>query len=150
MDDHLQRPLWPISIILNFSKENLVKADIKQLSPKKIREILMKIEKEYKPYPYSMGRICPPTPHVLGWINQYEDMRLQTLFHFSLYNFTDIFFFLKFIIFFKTTDTTGLHIPWLCKLRWNASFFWFISTLLIFLGTMMHQYTSNCKGTHCM
>jgi hypothetical protein len=30
-----QRPLWPISIILNFSKFFLVKADIKQLLPKK-------------------------------------------------------------------------------------------------------------------
>ena len=35
MDDLFQRPLGPISIILNFSKKNLVKADIKQLSPKK-------------------------------------------------------------------------------------------------------------------
>jgi hypothetical protein len=35
MDDQFQRPLWPISIIINFSKNLLVKADIKQLSPKK-------------------------------------------------------------------------------------------------------------------
>jgi hypothetical protein len=40
MDAPLQRPLWPISIILNFPKNFLVKADIKQLSPK----VLMKIE----------------------------------------------------------------------------------------------------------
>ena len=36
MDDLFQRPLGPISIILNFSKKILVKADIKQLLPKKI------------------------------------------------------------------------------------------------------------------
>jgi hypothetical protein len=35
MDDLFQRPLGPISIILNFSKNFLVKAEIKQLSPKK-------------------------------------------------------------------------------------------------------------------
>jgi hypothetical protein len=40
MDDLFQRPLGPISIILNFSKKNLVKADIKQLSPKnKLRSL---------------------------------------------------------------------------------------------------------------
>ena len=33
MDALFQRPLGPISIILNFSKIFLVKADIKQLSP---------------------------------------------------------------------------------------------------------------------
>ena len=35
MDDLFQRPLGPIFIILNFQKKILVKADIKQLSPKK-------------------------------------------------------------------------------------------------------------------
>ena len=35
MYDLFQRPLGPISIILNFSKNFLVKADIKQLSPEK-------------------------------------------------------------------------------------------------------------------
>jgi hypothetical protein len=34
MDDLFQRPLGSLSIILNFSKNFLVKADIKQLSPK--------------------------------------------------------------------------------------------------------------------
>jgi hypothetical protein len=38
MDDLFQRPLESISIILNFSKRILVKADIKQLSPKKIEK----------------------------------------------------------------------------------------------------------------
>jgi hypothetical protein len=36
MDDLFQRPLGPISIILNFSKKILVKAEITQLSSKKI------------------------------------------------------------------------------------------------------------------
>ena len=44
MDDLFQRPLGPISIILNFSKKILVKAEIPQLSSKKIWEVLMKIE----------------------------------------------------------------------------------------------------------
>jgi hypothetical protein len=35
MDDLFQRPLGPISIILNFSKKVLVKAEITQLSSKK-------------------------------------------------------------------------------------------------------------------
>ena len=35
MDDLFQRPLGPISIILNFSKKFLVKAEITQLSSKK-------------------------------------------------------------------------------------------------------------------
>jgi hypothetical protein len=43
MDDLFQRPLGPNSIILNFPKKSLVKADIKQLSPK-IRGVLMKTE----------------------------------------------------------------------------------------------------------
>jgi hypothetical protein len=34
MDDLYQRPLGPISIILNFSKKILVKAEITQLSSK--------------------------------------------------------------------------------------------------------------------
>jgi hypothetical protein len=37
MDALFQRPLGPISIILNFPKTILVKADIKQLSQKKLR-----------------------------------------------------------------------------------------------------------------
>ena len=41
MDAHFQRPLGPISIILSFPQKFLVKADIKQLSPKKV---LIKIE----------------------------------------------------------------------------------------------------------
>ena len=40
MDDLFQRPLEPIFIILKI----LVKAEIKQLSPKKIWEVLIKIE----------------------------------------------------------------------------------------------------------
>jgi hypothetical protein len=36
MDALFQRPLGPISIILNFPKNFLVKADIKQLSLKKV------------------------------------------------------------------------------------------------------------------
>ena len=36
MDDLFQRPLGPISIILNFPKKFLVKADIKHLSPKTV------------------------------------------------------------------------------------------------------------------
>ena len=44
-----------------------MKADIKQLSPKKNEKFWWKL-KEYKPYPYSMGRIRPP-PHVLGLTN---------------------------------------------------------------------------------
>jgi hypothetical protein len=35
MNDLFQRPLGPISIKLNFPKNFSVKADIKQLSPKK-------------------------------------------------------------------------------------------------------------------
>jgi hypothetical protein len=35
MDDLFQRPLWPISIILNFSKNFVLKAEIKQLSSEK-------------------------------------------------------------------------------------------------------------------
>ena len=42
MDDLFQRPLGPISIILNFPKKILVKAEIKKLSSK--NEVLMKIE----------------------------------------------------------------------------------------------------------
>jgi hypothetical protein len=38
MNALFQRPIGPISIILNFTKNFLVKADIKQLSPtKKLR-----------------------------------------------------------------------------------------------------------------
>ena len=44
MDDLFQRPLGPITVILNFSKTILVKADIKQLSQKKNQKVLMKIE----------------------------------------------------------------------------------------------------------
>ena len=39
MYDLFQRSLGPISIILNFSKKKLVKADIKQLSPRKTKKI---------------------------------------------------------------------------------------------------------------
>ena len=53
-----------ISIILNFPKKFLVKADIKQLSPKKIEKFWWKL-KEFKPYPYSMGGFYP-TPGFLG------------------------------------------------------------------------------------
>jgi hypothetical protein len=38
MDALFQRPLGPISIILNFPKYFLLKADIKQLSQKKIEK----------------------------------------------------------------------------------------------------------------
>ena len=44
MDELFQRTLGPISIIHNFSKKKFGKADIKQLSPKEIWEVLMKIE----------------------------------------------------------------------------------------------------------
>ena len=54
MDDLFQRPLGPISIILNFPKNFLVKADIKQLSPKKIEKFWSKL-KEYTPYLHPMG-----------------------------------------------------------------------------------------------
>ena len=44
MDALFQRPLGPSFSILNFPKKILVKADIKQLSPKIVWEVLMKIE----------------------------------------------------------------------------------------------------------
>ena len=67
MDDLFQRPLWPIFIILNFSKKNLVKADIKQLSPKKIEKFWWKL-KEYKPYLYPVGHFGHPPKPPLGLI----------------------------------------------------------------------------------
>ena len=62
MDDLFQRPLGPISIILNFPKNFLIKADIKQLSPKKIWEVLMKIEGIQALS--VLGGQNPPPPHV--------------------------------------------------------------------------------------
>ena len=44
MDDLFQRPLAPISIILNFSKIVLVKAEITHSFHQKKWEVLMKIE----------------------------------------------------------------------------------------------------------
>ena len=64
MDDLFQHPLEPISVILNFPKEILVKADIDSpwhqtaLTKKKI-EFWWKL-KEYKLYLHQMGRIRPP------------------------------------------------------------------------------------------
>ena len=49
MHDLFQRPLAPISIILNFPKIFLVKAEIKQFSQKKIEKFWSKL-KEYMPY----------------------------------------------------------------------------------------------------
>ena len=54
INDLFQRPLWPISIILNFSKIFVVKADIKQLASKKIEKFQWKL-KEYKQYLHPMG-----------------------------------------------------------------------------------------------
>ena len=45
----------PRAYFLNFPKKKLVKADIKQLSPKEKSEKFWWKLKEYKPYPYSMG-----------------------------------------------------------------------------------------------
>ena len=67
MDDLFQRLLGSISIILNFSKKNLVKTDIKQLSPKKIEKFWWKL-KEYKPYLYPVGHFGHPPKPPLGLI----------------------------------------------------------------------------------
>ena len=71
MDRLFQRPLGPISIILNFQKNILVKADIKQLSPKKNWEVLMKIEGIHA-ISVPDALLQPPPPHVLGLKNENE------------------------------------------------------------------------------
>ena len=58
IDDLFQRPLGPISIILNFSKKILVKAEIPQLSSKKNEKFWWKL-KEYKRYLHPMGGFPP-------------------------------------------------------------------------------------------
>ena len=58
MDDLFQQPYFYHPKLL---KKRLVKADIKQLSPKKIEEFWWKL-KEYKPYPYSVGHFGLPPP----------------------------------------------------------------------------------------
>ena len=69
MDYLFQRPLGPTFSILNFPKKFLVKAEIKQLAPKKIEKFWSKL-KEYKQYLHLMGRICPTRtpPGILGLI----------------------------------------------------------------------------------
>ena len=69
MDALFLRPLGPISIILNFPKKYLVKADIKQLSPKKFEKFWWKL-KEYKPYPCHPEQVVQMLgPRVLTTLN---------------------------------------------------------------------------------
>jgi hypothetical protein len=66
MDDLFQRPLGSLSIILNFSKKFLVKADIKQLSPKIFLRSFDENWRNTSLICIQRALLAPPPPHPLG------------------------------------------------------------------------------------